>query len=169
MLREKTVPEGIRNYLSLMTEFTWMLERSAPFFQQERDESIIALQERLRKLGERTRSTIEELLRVLVELQAKLEVANIPSALIGGLAVGAWGNPRLTSDIDIKVLLRRAERKRLLALLGKDYRSLHADPDNALSQNGIVFVLSPDGKRIDIALADTSFDEELIARAQLVE
>ncbi|MBI5350675.1 MAG: nucleotidyltransferase, partial [Chloroflexi bacterium] len=169
LLREKTVPEGIRNYLSLMTEFTWMLERSAPFFQQERDESIIALQERLRKFGERKRSTMEELLRVLVELQAKLEVANIPSALIGGLAVGAWGNPRLTSDIDIKVLLRRAERKRLLALLGKDYRSLHADPDNALSQNGIVFVLSPDGKRIDIALADTSFDEELIARAQLVE
>ena len=75
----------------------------------------------------------------------------------------------MTRDIDIKVLLRRDERKRLLDLLGDDYRSLHADPDSALKHNGIVFVLSSDGKRIDIALADTAFDEQIIARAQLVE
>lgn len=130
---------------------------------------MIALQERLRQFGERSAYSVEELLKVLVSLQERLEAANIPSALIGGLAVGAWGDPRLTRDIDLKILLHRNERKRLLTLLEDDYRPLHADPDGAILQNGIVFVLSPNGKRIDIALADTSFDEELVARAQMVE
>ncbi len=169
LLREETPQQGIVGFLSLMNEFAPVLEQTAPIFQQERDEAMIRLQERLNQFGERSNYPMEELLRVLVSLQERLETANIPSALIGGLAVSAWGNPRLTRDIDIKVLLRRDERKRLLDTLGDDYRSLQANPDNALRHNGIVFVLSPEGKRIDIALTDTSFDEELIARAQLVE
>jgi hypothetical protein len=169
LLREETPQEGIKGFLSLMTEFEPLLEQTIPIFQQERDEAMIRLQERLHQFGERSNYPMEDLLRVLVSLQERLEAANIPSALIGGLAVSAWGNPRLTRDIDIKVLLRRDERKRLLDLLGDDYRSLHADPDSALKHNGIVFVLSSDGKRIDIALADTAFDEQIIARAQLVE
>jgi len=169
LLREETPQQGIAGFLSLMNEFAPVLEQTAPIFQHERDEAMIRLQERLNQFGKRSNYPMEELLRVLVSLQARLETANIPSALIGGLAVSAWGNPRLTRDIDIKVLLRRDERKRLLDTLGDDYRSLQANPDNALRHNGIVFVLSPEGKRIDIALTDTSFDEELIARAQLVE
>jgi hypothetical protein len=169
LLREETPQEGIKGFLSLMSEFAPMLEQTAAIFQPERDEAVIALQERLHQFGERSAYSVEELLKALVSLQERLESANVPSALIGGLAVGAWGDPRLTRDIDLKILLRRDEGKRLLSLLGDDYRSLHADPESALRQNGIVFVLSPEGKRIDIALSDTSFDEELIARAQRVE
>jgi len=169
LLREETPQEGMKSFLSLMSEFAPMLEQTTEIFQPERDEAMIALQERLRQFGERSAYSVEELLKVLVSLQERLEAANIPSALIGGLAVGAWGDPRLTRDIDLKILLHRNERKRLLTLLEDDYRPLHADPDGAILQNGIVFVLSPNGKRIDIALADTSFDEELVARAQMVE
>ena len=109
------------------------------------------------------------LIDALAELQNRLDKAGIPSAAIGGLAVGAWAKARATRDVDLKILLRREARKRLLDLLAPDYRSIHADPDRALRHNGIVFVLNSAGVRLDIMLADTEFDEMLIARARNVE
>lgn len=112
---------------------------------------------------------MEKLIRALIDLQKRLEEAGIPSAAIGGLALGAWGKARLTRDADLKILLRRDERQRLLKLLEADYRSLNADPDEMLRRNGIVFVLNSEGARIDIMLEDTEFDAQIIARAQMVE
>lgn len=38
-------------------------------------------------------------------LQKCLADAAIPSIVIGGVAVGVWGEPRLTLDADLKVLM----------------------------------------------------------------
>ncbi|MBW2000598.1 MAG: hypothetical protein JRJ29_21895 [Deltaproteobacteria bacterium] len=46
-------------------------------------------------------------------------------AIIGGIAVAVWGEPRLTRDIDVKVLLSRDEAQMLLKVLPNPKQSGH--------------------------------------------
>lgn len=71
---------------------------------------------------------MESLFRSILALQQRLIKAGVPSVVIGGLAVGAWGEPRVTRDADLKVLLGREDAERLLHLLSPDYVSLLPDP-----------------------------------------
>jgi len=112
---------------------------------------------------------VENLLESLVALQDRLRRAGVPSAAIGGVAVGVWGEPRVTRDVDVKVLLERKDAARLLEILKPDYVSLQPDPLSALRQNGVLFVQDRQGTRIDLMLADVSFDVAAIRRAQAVE
>ncbi|MFQ6101787.1 MAG: hypothetical protein ACE5OS_11225 [Anaerolineae bacterium] len=41
---------------------------------------------------------MENLFESLVALQDRLRQAGIPSAVIGGVAVGVWGEPRVTRE-----------------------------------------------------------------------
>ncbi len=169
LLRETTPGEGILDYLALRSEFEPWLDRDEAMNGPEYIARLVRLQEQFRQLEESKGDRMEKLIRALIDLQKRLEEAGIPSAAIGGLALGAWGKARLTRDADLKILLRRDERQRLLKLLEADYRSLNADPDEMLRRNGIVFVLNSEGARIDIMLEDTEFDAQIIARAQMVE
>ncbi len=112
---------------------------------------------------------MESLFESLAALQEKLRAAGIPSAIIGGFAVGIWGEPRVTRDVDVKVLLKRDEAPRLLEVLSPDYTSLQPDPLQALQRSGILFVQDEQGARLDLLLADTSFDAAAIERARPVE
>jgi len=42
-------------------------------------------------------------------LQKKLITEGVSSIVIGGMAVAAWGEPRVTRDVDLKVLLNRQD------------------------------------------------------------
>ncbi len=57
---------------------------------------------------------MENLFESLVSLQERLHRSGISSAVIGGVAVGVWGEPRVTRDVDVKVLLGRDDAPRLL-------------------------------------------------------
>jgi hypothetical protein len=105
----------------------------------------------------------------LARLQQRLTQAGIASAVIGGIAVSVWSRPRTTLDIDFKVLLDRESAQRLLDILQPDYVLLQADPLDALHRHGIVFIKDANGIRIDLQLADVSFDELAVRRARLVE
>lgn len=111
---------------------------------------------------------MESLIRSVADLQQRLEEAGVPSVVIGGLAVSAWGEPRLTRDADLKVLARRDERGRILELVS-DFTPLHADPDEAFRRHGIAFFQDPAGTRVDVMLAETTFDETAIGRARVME
>ena len=102
-------------------------------------------------------------------LQRLLNEDGIPSIVIGGVAVGAWGEPRVTRDVDLKVLLNRQEADRLLELLSDDYEALVEDPQETLRKQALVFVLDTMGTRIDLLLADTPYDEAAIGRGREVE
>lgn len=112
---------------------------------------------------------MENLFESLVALQGRLCQAGISSAVIGGMAVGVWGEPRVTRDVDVKVLLGRDEAPRLLKVIAPDYVSLQADPLRALTHTGILFVQDRLGTRLDLLLADTGFDAAAIRRALPVE
>ena len=109
---------------------------------------------------------VENLFESVVALQDRLRQAGILSAVVGGVAVGVWGEPRVTRDVDIKVLLGRDAAPRLLEAISPDYVPLQADPLAALTRTGVLFVQDAQGTRLDLLLSDVSFDAEAIRRAR---
>ncbi len=109
------------------------------------------------------------LLESVVSLQCSLDAAGLQSMVIGGLAVSVWGEPRVTRDVDVKVLLQRESAQRLLDALSAGYTPLHSEPLNSLRRQALLFVRDGAGTRLDLLLAETAFDEVAILRARLVE
>ena len=112
---------------------------------------------------------MNSLYRSLFNLQQRLAAAHIASAVIGGVAVSVWSRARTTLDVDFKVLLNRESAQQLLDVLLPDYTPLQSDPLQALRRNGVLFVKDQNGIRIDLQLADVSFDETAIERAKTIE
>jgi len=76
---------------------------------------------------------METFFRAIQTLQQRLNEAGIPSVVIGGVALGTWGNPRLTRDVGLKVLLTREDADHLLSVLSPDYVSLLPNPQLVLA------------------------------------
>ncbi len=112
---------------------------------------------------------MEGLLQSIRSLQQLLQEADIPSVVIGGVAVALWGEPRVTRDVDLKVLLTRDEAGRLLSVLTPGYTPLLPDPQRALKEQAMLFVQDPTGTRLDLLLADTPYDVQAIQRGRIVE
>jgi len=88
----------------------------------------------------RMAKSMENLLQSIRTLQDRPSDAGTPSIVIGGVAVAAWGEPRVTRDVDLKVLLGCDDADCLLAALAPDYVSLLPDPRKALRQQAVVFM-----------------------------
>lgn len=111
---------------------------------------------------------MNDLIDSVVAFQDFLKKGGIPVMAIGGIAVAIWGEPRLTRDIDMKVLVSRENRGQLLAILGA-FTPLQEDSDESFRRLGLAFFRDPNGVRIDVMLADTIFDETAIGRARDVD
>jgi hypothetical protein len=112
---------------------------------------------------------METLVRSIRNIQQHLQDADIPSIVIGGVAVALWGEPRVTRDVDLKILLGREEADRLLTTLSADYAPLLPDPPRALKEQAMLFVQDSAGTRLDLLLADTPYDVQAIRRARVAE
>lgn len=111
---------------------------------------------------------MNDLVDSVVAFQNFLKQEDVPVMAIGGIAVAVWGEPRLTRDIDMKVLVSRENRARLLAML-RAYTPLQEDSDESFRRLGLAFFRDPNGVRIDVMLADTIFDETAIGRARDID
>lgn len=167
-LRQLTPQESFRQFLALQREFEPQLQATEAIFRQQRLDMLAQVQARLLQLNEFKRITMQDLITSLMAVQEILTDAGLPSMVIGGVAVTVWGEPRLTRDVDVKILAGREDREQVLAVL-HNYTPLHADPAEALRRQGIAFFQDEAGVRIDIMLAETSFDETALARAQIIE
>lgn len=112
---------------------------------------------------------MENLIEALWVLQERLRQEGIASAVVGGIALSIWGEPRATRDVDLRVLLGREEAHRLLAALTNDYALLADNPLTTLQKMGFLFVQDRAGVRLDLLLADTAFDREVVRRARPTE
>lgn len=111
---------------------------------------------------------MNKLIDSVIAFQSLMDEEGIQTMAIGGIAVGVWGEPRLTRDIDMKVLIHRQDRARLLDIL-QSFTPLNEDPDEAFHRLGLAFFQDPNKVRIDVMLADTIFDETAIERAHSIE
>jgi hypothetical protein len=85
-------------------------------------------------------NTMQTLFQSVVSLQARLRERGTLSAVIGGIAVAVWGDPRVPRDVDVKELLRRDMAPRLLEAIGPDCVPLQPDPLAVLTRSGVLFV-----------------------------
>jgi hypothetical protein len=113
--------------------------------------------------------TYPNLIKSAALAQLALSDAGIDSIVIGGLAVAIWGEPRLTRDVDLKVLLQRDRAEQLVKALPQGFRCLADDPEATLRRVGFLFAQDAAGIRIDFLLADTAFDVEALSRKRQVE
>ncbi len=96
-----------------------------------------------------------ELLRLVLDALERLE---IPYAVVGSYASGAWGEPRMTRDIDIVIRLLPAQVDLLCAVFPADefYVSREAAND-AVQRNGQFNVIHPSsGNKIDFMIIGVS-------------
>jgi hypothetical protein len=112
---------------------------------------------------------VDYLFSSIPAIQERLYSSGIPSIVIGGIAVAAWGEPRVTRDVELKILLSRHDADRLLSILSTDYRPLSSNPLEVLRKQALIFVEDDHGTRLDLLLADTPCDIVAIQRGRDVE
>jgi Nucleotidyl transferase of unknown function (DUF2204) len=101
--------------------------------------------------------------------QSLLELASIKSVVIGGLAVAIWGEPRLTKDVDLRVLLRRENSDLLVSILSTEYKFLSESPQKKLREAGFIFTEDASGVRVDFLLTDNNYDIESVNHGRRIE
>lgn len=112
---------------------------------------------------------MDSIFQSILTIQKLFLKQEVPTIVIGGISVAAWGEPRLTRDVDLKVLLSRQEADRLLDTLSTNYQHLIVNPHEALLKQGLIFIQDSLGTRLDLLLADTPYDVAAIQRGRDVE
>jgi hypothetical protein len=112
---------------------------------------------------------MKQVFDVAHDVHERLAAASIPHVIIGGLAVLAWGEVRVTNDVDISVLcpfgLEESRIDQLLTL----FPNHEIGAKEFAIQNRILPVKADNGIGIDIGIAGFPYEEEALARARSVE
>jgi Nucleotidyl transferase of unknown function (DUF2204) len=103
--------------------------------------------------------------RTLVGAVRHLEARHVPYMVFGGLANLKWGRPRLTEDVDIKVLVESEQWKSFIEALREEYTPLPPDPLAFVQSTHVVPVDSREGVRIDFVMATLPYEKQAIDRA----
>ncbi|MGA3241646.1 MAG: nucleotidyl transferase AbiEii/AbiGii toxin family protein [Bryobacteraceae bacterium] len=103
-------------------------------------------------------------------LQTFLEERNWRFAIIGGLALLRWGEPRFTRDVDVSLLCGFGREDEFIApFFASGYRGRISDASAFARRNRVLLLEAPNGVPIDIALAGLPFEEEVVERSSKFE
>lgn len=87
-------------------------------------------------------------------------------AIIGGIAVQKWGEPRFTRDVDLAVAAPLVTGSApLVRLITGHFRSRPADPVDFAQTTRMVLITASNGVEVDISLALPGYEDQLFARA----
>lgn len=98
-------------------------------------------------------------------LHTFLTARSIPYAIIGGIAVQRWGQPRLTRDVDLTVLLPRGAEEATLREIVAAFPARIKDAVAFALEHRVLPVNVPGGSEADISLGLPGYEEHVIARA----
>lgn len=100
----------------------------------------------------------------LARLVAVLEQRRVPYAVIGGLAVAAWGAPRATEDIDLLADVDPSpELDAALRAAGFDPEWRRGSPDDPVPL--LLRLRSASGPEIDVVCATRAWEREMLSRS----
>jgi predicted nucleotidyltransferase len=110
------------------------------------------------------------LLLVLRDLGDWFQVQETPAVIIGGVAVGLLGQPRITLDVDVSVLVEEDHWPDFVAA-GEQFGfvlRLSDALDFARQRRVLLMRHVPTETNVDIAFAWMPFEEQVISRAQTI-
>jgi hypothetical protein len=108
---------------------------------------------------------VNALFSAAAEVQAFCAARNWRSAIIGGVAVQRWGEPRLTRDVDVTILTGLGGEEQFVDALLEEYRGRLAGARQFALDHRVVLVETASGVPVDISLAGLPFEGRLIARS----
>jgi hypothetical protein len=85
--------------------------------------------------------------------------------IIGGLAVQRWGEPRLTQDVDLTVLVDLGAEERLVDAVLARFPGRRADARAFALAYRVLLVQATNGVPLDMALGSTGFEIESVDRS----
>ena len=88
-----------------------------------------------------------------------------PFCVIGGVAVGRWGEPRLTQDVDVSLLTGWGSERPFVDEILSGFAPRRGDAKEFALRHRVLLVQSSSGVPIDIALAAMPFEERAIQRS----
>jgi len=99
------------------------------------------------------------------ELHQFLTSLGIPYAIIGGIAVQFWGEPRLTKDVDLTIAVPLDEPERVIRAIVERFRSRRPDPLEFARRARVVLIWASNDCPVDISLALPGYEDEVMRRA----
>ena len=98
-------------------------------------------------------------------LQAFCDRQGWRSCFIGGIAVQRWGEPRVTRDVDLTLLVGFGNEEPVLDALIAAYPPRIEDAKEFARRHRVVLLRTPGGVGIDVSLGALPFEERLVERA----
>jgi len=103
--------------------------------------------------------------RAAWELHTFLTQLGVPYAIIGGLAVRHWGEPRFTQDVDITVMLPLGDPLPLLRELAAYFSPRISGAVDFAVRHRVLLVRASNGVPLDISLGLPGYEEGVVSRA----
>ena len=99
------------------------------------------------------------------ELAAFLDEQGVSYAVLGGLAVQHWGEPRVTQDVDIVVVVPSEREEGFLKVAVQSFRPRLPDAVAFARRHRVLLLFSSEGTPFDISLGIPGYEEEVMRRA----
>lgn len=99
------------------------------------------------------------------EAHSFLTKAGTPYAIIGGLAVQWWGEPRLTKDVDLTVAAPLDDPERFIVQVTTAFAPRIADAVTFARRNRVILIMASNGCPVDISLGLPGYEDEVMRRA----
>ena len=112
---------------------------------------------------------MKSLFHVAAQLDEALAARGWQYCFIGGIALQRWGQPRLTTDIDVTVLTGIGTEARYIDELLTIYSGRVPDARNFALKHRVLLLASDEGIPIDIALGGIAFEERMTSRTTRYE
>ena len=91
------------------------------------------------------------------------------ACLIGGLAIQRWGEPRLTQDVDVTVVVPVGQEPRLLDAILTGFEIRRLDARAFALQYRVLLLRAACGVAIDLALGGSAFEAGCVQRSSTWE
>jgi hypothetical protein len=112
---------------------------------------------------------MKKLVATAQTFQKYCETHSLPFCFIGGLALQAHGEPRVTLDVDATVYTGFERDDETIAVLLRGFESRRPDATQFAQANRVLLLKSSEEVGIDVALAGLAYEKQVIDRASLVE
>lgn len=103
--------------------------------------------------------------RAALDALAAIATLGKPACVIGGLAVQRWGEPRFTQDADLTVFTPLGGEPDVIDPLLEQFERRSPDARAHALTYRVLLLRAANGISLDISLAATPFEEDVLARA----
>jgi hypothetical protein len=110
-------------------------------------------------------SAMKDVLTAATEIQAFFQSRRWDFCIIGGIALGRWGQPRTTGDVDVTLLTGFADETVYIDELLAQFRARRDNAREFALEHRVLLLQASNGIGLDIALAGLPFEKRLVERA----